>query len=75
MSNTANNKKKTSRVASVVAAKGAPLNLRLDNDLAKELDDAVKTTGLDKSSLARLSLARGLKILQKQLSTPVEVAA
>lgn len=66
---------KTSKSASSVATKGTPLNLRLDNELSKELDEAVKTTGLDKSSLARLSLARGLKILQKQLSTPVEVAA
>lgn len=52
-----------------------PLSLRLDDELNNDLEAAMKATRLSKSDLARLSIERGLKIVLKQLATPVEAAA
>lgn len=47
------------------------LTIRLDADLERELTDAVTTTKLSRSDLARMSMERGLRVLLTQLSTPV----
>lgn len=52
-----------------------PISLRLDDDLNNDLEQAMVVTRLNKSDLARLSIERGLKIVLKQLTTQVEVAA
>lgn len=52
-----------------------PLSLRLDDELNDELETAMQATRLSKSDLARLSIERGLKIVLKQLTTPVAEAA
>ena len=51
----------------------APISLRLDADLNKDLEEAMVVTKLNKSDLARLSIERGLRIVLKQLT--MEVAA
>lgn len=54
----------------------APISLRLDPELNRDLEDAMAVTKLNKSDLARLSIERGLKIVIKQLTTqPLDVAA
>lgn len=51
---------------------GTPISLRLSDELESELAAAVVETGLSKSDLARLAIERGLKIVRRQLETPVE---
>lgn len=51
-----------------------PTSLRLGEDLDKALDEAARSTGLSKSDLARLAIERGLPVLRRQLTQPVEAA-
>ena len=53
----------------------APISLRLDAELNTDLEEAMALTKLNKSDLARLSIERGLKIVIKQLTTPLADAA
>lgn len=53
----------------------APISLRLDEELNTDLEQAMALTKLNKSDLARLSIERGLKIVIKQLTTPLGDAA
>ncbi len=47
------------------------ISIRLDGDLQQSLDEAVSTTKLSRSYLARMSMERGLKVLLAQLNAPI----
>lgn len=51
------------------------ISIRLDDDLQQSLDDAMSSTKLSRSDLARMSMERGLKVLMAQLNAPVAPAA
>lgn len=52
-----------------------PLTIRLGDELSKDLAEAVSTTKLSRSDVARLAIERGLKIVVAQLTSPVSQAA
>lgn len=57
------------------AAANNVISIRLDGDLQQSLDDAMSSTKLSRSDLARMSMERGLKVLMAQLNAPVAPAA
>lgn len=47
------------------------ISIRLDGELQQSLDEAMSSTKLSRSDLARMSMERGLKVLMAQLNAPV----
>lgn len=50
------------------------ITIRVDGDLQQSLDEAMSSTKLSRSDLARMSMERGLKVLLAQLNAPMPPA-